>query len=245
MAKKILVYVLIGIGTVVGIALLLNVIMMFVVGGREVTVPDVRGLSLPDATAILGEQDLRIEVYGEEYNVEYPDSTVASQSPPAGRVVKQGRKILVTVSKGTEYQDVPYCIGKPVRTARIILERAGFTVGTVARVSQLRGYPDEVLSTEPLPGSRAVRGTLVGLLVNTGLPEARVILPDLTGLPFLATKMKLERLGLFVRESSMDDDFQPLRSRVVMHEPAAGFIVSRGDTVNLITASSGSGRRGL
>jgi serine/threonine-protein kinase len=245
MAKKILIYVLIGTATIVGIALLLNVIMMFVVGGRQVTVPDLRGLRQHDAMAVLSEQDLRLEIVGDEFNVEYPESTIAQQSPPPGKVVKQGRKIVATISKGTEYEDVAYCVGKPVRTAQILLEKSGFVVGTVARVSQLRGYPDEVLSTEPLPGTRAVRGTMINILVNGGPPEARVLLPDLREQSYLLVKMRLERLGLFVRESSMDDDFQPLRSRVIMHEPPAGFIVTRGDTVNLVTSSKRSTRRSL
>ena len=52
-----------------------------------------------------------------------------------------------------------------------------------------------------------------------------------------ARTMLIERLGLLVRESSMDEEFKPLRSRVVMHEPPAGFIVSQGDTISLITTA--------
>ena len=82
-----------------------------------------------------------------------------------------------------------------------------------------------------------MKGSLINILVNDGPPRARVLLPDLRNKAYLTVKMKLERLGLFVRESSMDDDFNPLRSRVVLHEPPAGFIVSRGDSVNLIISA--------
>ena len=105
------------------------------------------------------------------------------------------------------------------------------------------GYPEEVLSTEPPPGREVVKGTYVNILVNKGPREPRVLLPDLRGEVYLTVKMKLERLGLFVRETNLDDEFSPIRSRVVMQTPAPGFIVSRGDTVNLVvTLQAAKGR---
>ena len=237
MAKRILAYILIAIGTIVGIALLLNLVMTLVVGGRQVTVPDVRGLGEEDAIASLRQTGLKHEIGEDVFSVEYPESTVASQDPLPGAVVKQGRKVVLTMSLGGEFQDVPYCIGKPFRTARIVLERAGFVIGNVTRAPSLRGYPEEVLSTEPLPGTEVVKGGPINILVNAGPRPARVLLPDLKDEPYLTVKMRLERLGLFVRQTSVDDDFVPVRSRVVMHDPPAGYIVSRGDTITLIISS--------
>jgi serine/threonine-protein kinase len=235
--RRSLIYLLVIAGTIAGVALLFHVFMTLFVGGRQVTVPDVRGLAEADAVAMLEDSGLKYELLGEEFSVEYPDSTVSSQTPAAGQVVKQGRKIVVMISRGGEFRDVPYCVGKPLRTARIILERAGLIVGNVSRVPTSRGYPEEVLSTEPLPGSRVVRGTLVNILVNQGSRDARVLLPDLRGKSYLAVKMKLERLGLYPDASGLDDRVNAYRSRVVMHEPPAGHIVARGDTITLILAS--------
>jgi serine/threonine-protein kinase len=170
---------------------------------------------------------------------------VAEQNPLPGRVVKQGRKVLITMSKGGEFYDVPYCIGKPLRTARILIERAGFVVGSVARVPSLKGYREEVLSTEPLPGSSAVRGSLVNILVNHGAPDPRVILPDLKDRQYLPVKMRLERLGLLVKESNIDEEFNALRARVVLHRPPPGHVVSRGDTVLLVISSRTDEERSL
>jgi len=239
MLRRVLIYLAVGIGTIAGIALILNLAMSLFVGGRQVTVPDIRGLDSGAAIATLDGLGLRSELVDEHFSVEYPESTVADQNPLPGRIVKQGRKVLVTMSKGGEFYDVPYCIGKPLRTARIILERAGFVVGSVARVPLARGYPEEVLSTEPMPGSKAVRGSLVNILVNNGARDPRVILPDLRDHAYLPVKMRLERLGLFVKETSVDEEFNALRSRVVLQRPAAGFVVSRGDTVLLVISSRG------
>ncbi len=239
MRRKILIYLAVGAGTIVGIALLFNLFMTLLVGGRQITVPDVRGMPEDIAASVLGDEDLKYQIIGDEFSVEYPESTVSSQNPQPGQVVKQGRKIVLMMSRGGEFKDVPYCVGKPLRTARIILGKSGLLVGNVTRVSWRGGYPEEVLSTEPLPGTSVVRGTPVNILVNEGSRGDLLIMPDLRRQSYLGVKMKLERLGLFVQESSMDERFNPLRSRIVLHDPPVGHVVSRGDTVTLIISVPG------
>ncbi len=234
MGKKILIFLAVGAGTIVGIALLFHLFMTVLVGGRQITVPDIRGMTEDVAASALGDNSLKHQVIGDEFSIEYPESTVSSQNPQPGQVVKQGRKIVVMMSRGGEFKEVPYCVGKPLRTARIILGKNGLLVGSVARVSTRGGYPEEVLSTEPLPGSSMVRGSPVNILVNEGSKGPKLIIPDLRRRSYLGAKMKLERLGLFVQESSMDERFNPLRSKIVLHDPPMGHVVSRGDTVTLI-----------
>jgi beta-lactam-binding protein with PASTA domain len=245
MLKRLLTYLLIAIGTVAAVAVILNLAMSFLVGGRQVTVPDLRGLDERDAFQELDRMGLKGELVDEEFNMEYPESTVADQNPLPGRVVKQGRKVFVTMSRGGEFHEVPYCVGKPLRTAEIIVERAGFVVGSVARIHTRRGYPEEVLGSEPGPGKRAVRGSRVNILVNDGPADPKVILPDLKAHSYLAVKIALERLGLLVQETNIDKDFNPLRAKVVLQRPPAGFVVSRGDTVMLVISSRAEEERNL
>jgi serine/threonine-protein kinase len=245
MGKRILIYLAIALAAIVGIALLFNVLMTVFIGGRQVTVPDVRGLSEPDARITLGDLGLRYELTGDRFSVEYPESTIGSQDPSPGKIVKQGRKVLLTLSLGGEFQDVPSCIGKPLRTAKILLERAGFTVGAVARVASADSYPEEVLATEPVPGSEAIKGSLVRLLVSSGPRRPKVLMPDLRGKAFLKVKMKLERMGLFVTETTLDPEFVPVRSSVVSQVPPPGFVTSSGDTVNLIISARPKDRSNL
>ncbi len=239
MGKKVIVFLAVGAGTIVGIALLFNLFMTVLVGGRQITVPDIRGLREDVAASALGDNSLKYQVIGDEFSVEYPESTVSSQNPQPGQVVKQGRKIVVMMSRGGEFKEVPYCVGKPLRTARIILGKTGLLVGNVTRVPSRGGYPEEVLSTEPLPGTGVVRGSPVNILVNEGSKGPNLIIPDLRRQSYLGAKMKLERLGLFVQESSLDERFNPLRSRIVLHDPPMGHVVSRGDTVTLIISVPG------
>jgi serine/threonine-protein kinase len=135
-------------------------------------------------------------------------------------------------------------VGKPLRTARIILGKSGLLLGSISRVSTQEGYPEEVLSSEPLPGASVVRGSPVNLLVNEGSRGPNLIMPDMRGQSYLGAKMKLERMGFFVQESSLDERFNALRSRIVLHDPPMGHVVSRGDTVTLIISVPGEDEGG-
>lgn len=236
--KKLLKYILIGVAVIGGTAVVLNFAMLLLVSGREVTVPDIRGLYEAEAREVLSDLGLKLEFRMEAFTIEYPESTVAEQDPLPGKVVKRGRKVWVAISLGGEFQDVPYCLGKTVRAARIDLERSGMEVGAVSRVASARTFPEEVIASEPLPGVPVVRGSRVNLLVSTGPRASRVLLPDLRRKSAVRVKLSLERLGLYVKQSSLDDDFNPLRSYVVMHRPTRGAVVARGDTVTLFVSSS-------
>jgi len=236
--KKLLKYFLIAAAIIAGGAVAINFGMLLVVSGRQVTVPDVRGLTEAEATEVLEDENLRYEFRMDAYSIEYPESTVAEQEPPAGRVVKRGRKVRVTLSLGGEFLDVPYCLGKAARAARITLERAGLEVGAVSRVASSRSYPEEVIGTEPQPGMPVVKGSRVNLLVSTGPAARRVLLPDFRRKSSVGVKLRLERLGIYVKQSSLDEDFNPLRSYVVLHKPPRGAVVARGDTVTLFVSSS-------
>ena len=129
---------------------------------------------------------------------------------------------------------------------RTFFEVYGPLVYAMARHAGLKELEaEEVLSTEPVPGSSAVRGSLVNILVNDGKPDPKVILPDLSDHAYLPVKMRLERLGLFVKETSIDEEFNALRSRVVLQRPAAGFVVTKGDTVLIVISARNEEERSL
>jgi beta-lactam-binding protein with PASTA domain len=245
MVRRLLTYLAIFAAAILGVALLINFVMSVFVGGRQVDVPDVRGLSQKDAVAALDKSGLESECLGQEYSIDYPDSAVMIQDPPSGRTVKQGRKVFLTLSSGPELRDIPYCSGKTLRTAELFIERAGFTVGTVARVTRADTYADEVLATNPPAGTSGVSGTVVNILASNGPPRTKYILPDLKGKTYFVVRIQLERVGLAVRQAGDEADFGSLETKVLMQEPPPGFIVARGDTITLSVSPGRRGRIGI
>lgn len=238
MIRKVLTYLAIFAASLVGVALLINFVMAIIVGGRNVDVPDVRGLSQGAAAEALEEVGLKWGLVAGEYSLDYPESTVVIQEPPAGRTVKQGRKVFIALSEGPEFSEVPFCQGKSLRAAELFIERAGLTVGMVAETTSPGTHADEVLATDPPAGGGAVRGGAVNLLVSKGPPASRYLVPDLTGRSYVAARIQIERLGMVVRESGDEREFLRPGARIASQDPPPGFIVARGDTIAL-TASAG------
>ena len=66
--------------------------------GEEIKVPNIEGMGIEKARAMLEEQGLLIVVTDSGYNKRMPADCVLSQSPGAGLMVKSGHTIYVIVN---------------------------------------------------------------------------------------------------------------------------------------------------
>jgi len=128
-------------------------------GAEPVAVPNVVGLAVAEAKAMLSDAKLGNNVT-DKFNETVPVGAVVSQDPPNGTADKRSVVQLV-VSKGPPLVDVPGVVGKPVAEAQQILAAAGLT----NTVSQLPGGPGMVLNQSPGGGDRAPKGSAVTLYV--------------------------------------------------------------------------------
>lgn len=164
----------------------------------EVTVPELRPLSLDAATATVAPLDLRLEVVDRRHDPAVASGGVLQQDPPAGAAVRRGRKIKLVVSLGGRVLEVPDLIGRPDRTAEIELTRAGFAAGDEARVHSTAAGTGRVIAQVPAPGSPTVPSARVHRLISRGAREAVWVMPDLTGLSRTAAERWIETCGLRV-----------------------------------------------
>lgn len=163
--------------------LVVNLVLMpsFTRQGSETPVPEVTGLSEREAERVLASEDLRLSKVSEQWSADIPRGFIAAQDPPAGGMVKRGRRISVVVSLGAQGTSVPVLDGTSERQAGIQLESAGLRRGKVARVYTDEIGKDLVIASDP-PGETIVeQETVVDLLVSLGPPPRGFVLPDLTG----------------------------------------------------------------
>ncbi|HEY7858681.1 MAG TPA: Stk1 family PASTA domain-containing Ser/Thr kinase [Candidatus Nanopelagicales bacterium] len=140
-------------------------------GKAQVPVPDLTNLtSVADATQKLIDSQL---VLGKVSQVgsEQAAGTVISQNPPALTVVAVGTAIDITVSNGKV--TVPKVVGESQAQAQSDLVNAGFQVGVVTQEDGTVPA-GQVLAQTPLPGTAAVKGTLVTITVATAPPPPPV-----------------------------------------------------------------------
>ncbi len=220
--------------------------VLFVVGGylgvqwalsaEEFEVPDVKGMELTEATALLAAQGLIVEVDGQTLtdNV-VPEGSVLRQNPLAGTAIKRQRGIRLTLSSGPPRRELPMVVGNALQRAQIALQQKSLEVEYVARVHSREFAKDRVigqqLSSTELPEGASVP---VRLLVSLGAPPRKYVMPDLTYLDANEIGPQLVRYGFNVQRlpSATSAPGRP-PTTIIRTEPSQGFPVEQGGVIKL------------
>lgn len=134
----------------------------------EVKVPEVTGMEIKEAYAVIEKAGLSLQVHESRYDKKVKKRTVLSQDPAGGKSVREGRTILVVVSLGPELMDVPKVTGESLRTAKIALSNSKLRLGKVTFEEAAYGQDEEVIKQNPSAGKEVPRGEKVHLTVRRG-----------------------------------------------------------------------------
>ena len=214
-------------------------------GPSTVEVPNVVGLSAVQALVRLQSANLK----GRNVQIQsvQPKGRVIRQAPAAGREAKKDSTVVLTVSKGSKPVTVPPVTGLTEAAATATLSRLGLRL-SVSRISspQPKGI---VVSQQPIAGSRAQKGSIVGLNVSRGPSTTTptttstatgMVVPKVVGLSQRDALARLESAGFEV-DSSPAASSRP-RGTVVSQQPLGGTRAAAGSRVRLQVAL-GSGQR--
>lgn len=128
--------------------------------GEFVEVPQLKGKTLDVVQIEIDDNDLNLVVQDSaNYNPKYPKYSVIDQQPEAGSLVKENRKIYLTLNpSGYKKVAIPSIIRKTLRQARPTLEALGFKVGTITYVNDIG--KDEVIALK-YKGKTLEAGTML------------------------------------------------------------------------------------
>ncbi len=235
-----------------GLSIFIGLIILFAIalGGtlgvlsltnpNEVDMPNVIGLSQEEAKQEIENAKLVFEVGKEEYNADVPEGYVISQkaesdlgdytTEPGEKKVKEGSKILVSISKGQEKTTVPNVEGKEKEEAIKLLEDAKLEVEVIEETSRTveEGY---VISQETEPDTEAFAGDTVKIHVSTGTGIKQVTVVSVIGQDEATARSTLEGLGLKVNVTYTDSTTD--NGKVTKQSVAEGKVVDEGTTVTL------------
>lgn len=172
--------------------------MHFAIHGAEVTIPDFRGMTVPEAThkaVLLG---VNLSVDNRFYSAEVPVDRVLSQSPVPGTVVRREWHVRITESLGPQRVSIPNVVGQEERLATIQIRRLGLDIGTLAHLPTENAAPGTVIAQNPPPDAAGVERPTVSLLI-AGPPasvQTGVVMPDLTGQTATAASYAITHAGL-------------------------------------------------
>ena len=112
--------------------------MRIAIHGREVTMPNLVGKNVTEATSLLRSRGLVLRVADRVYS-ELPINVVVRQTPLSGLLMKESQQAHVVLSLGQRQLQIPLLEGNSLRASRIELLRAGLQVDEPARVGEPLG----------------------------------------------------------------------------------------------------------
>lgn len=171
-----------------GLALLTIIVLSFLTlqwlkfstnHGEFVEVPELTGKSLDVVEMEIKDKDLQMVVQDSaNYNPDYPKYSVIEQSPEAGSLVKENRKIyLILNPSGYRKIGVPNIIRRTFRQAKPTLEALGFQVGNITYANDIG--KDEVLELKYkgetiTPGTLLEKTSRIDLVLGNGSRSSQI-----------------------------------------------------------------------
>lgn len=223
---------------VFGVLFVDMIVMPNVVGVNRdvVTVPSVTGLPFEDAREKFFKAGLLTETRNREYDDSIPPDAVISQSPEAASRVKKGRKIAVVVSKGKEIGIIPDVRNISERQARILMKKAGFTIGNVRKMYSEEKAVDIVIDAFPKSGTTTSREIEVELYLSKGPKPTHAEVPNLVGESLKNAKTLVTESGLLLGKVSYQNNPSLLPGTIISQSSAPGSQVPLESKLDLVVS---------
>src|SRR6202790_4704253 len=154
--------------------------MRIAIHGREVTMPNLVGKNVSEASQMLQSRGLVLRVADRIYS-DQPINVVVRQTPTSGLLMKVSQQAHVVLSLGQRQLQIPLLEGNSLRASRIELLRAGLPVGEVSAVTMPEKPIDEVVIQTPRPGAGSATPR-VDVLVSQGPQDFAYGLPLFIGM---------------------------------------------------------------
>jgi eukaryotic-like serine/threonine-protein kinase len=208
--------------------------MRIAIHGREVTMPNLVGKNVAEASKMLSSKGLLLRVADHIYS-ELPINVVVRQAPPPGMLMKQSQQAHVVLSLGQRQLRIPLLEGNTLRASRIELLRSGLQVGEVSAISMPDSPADTVVVQSPRPGAGAATPR-VDVLISQGRRESAFVMPRLIGLTESDAQHRLDVAGLR-RKVNYVTAPQWAHAAVIDQSPAVGQRLSTTALIELTVAN--------
>ena len=209
---------------------------LYVKHGKDVVLPNVVGKPFQEAQKALTQQGFRVILDKETYSSDYPAGTVTFQNPFPESVVKKGRRVYLTVSKGERRVVVPKLTGGSERDAELKLRRLGLRVGK--KNYEFSSYfPKGVVTGQSVPeGDTLQVGQSVDFTVSLGDVPEHFIVPNLVGKSLSEATYILLHAGLKVGTVTSEVNNDLLPDTVIRQSVPAGTEVEMGQAIDLVVS---------
>ena len=185
--------------------------------------------------------DLKIDLRNvkEEFSDDFEEGYIMDQSPRAGDMVKKGRKVTLTVSKGKEEIKMPDLVDMPESAAMSALQDLNLGLKITMKDESSKDIRQgSIVRTEPKAEEKLEKGQEIILYVSLGENK----MPSLKGDTEANARARLNALNIGVHiEVLYDTNDEYDKDRVYRTAPEAGEQIEPGEQIFLYV-SKGSGK---
>ncbi len=208
--------------------------MRIAIHGREVTMPNLIGKNVSEASQMLQSRGLVLRVADRMYS-DQPINVVVRQTPTSGLLMKVSQQAHVVLSLGQRQLQIPLLEGNSLRASRIELLRAGLQIGEVTGITMPAPQADTVVIQNPKPGVGAATPR-VDVLVSQGPREIAYVMPHLVGLNETEAQHRLDIAQLRRRVNYVTAPQWP-HGAVIDQSPLGGARVPASTVIELTVAN--------
>lgn len=208
-------------------------------GKAQVTVPDILGMTVEEATETLNKKGLGLSIAERAYSDKYEKGEIMEQKTAANKKVDKNTEIQVVVSNGEEILTVavPDVSGQSESAAQKTLEDANLVVDSESK------YDDhieagKVISTDPAAGMEVKEGTHVKMYVSMGVEKVEV--PQITGITSEEAQAALAAVGLIGGSVTEEYSEEYDAGYVISQGKSAGSKLEKGSAVDYVVSKGSS-----
>jgi beta-lactam-binding protein with PASTA domain len=205
--------------------------MRLAIKTRDVAVPQLMGMTVNDASAMLAEAGLSLKVEeARKVDPKVPAGQILAQEPSSGLRTRRQRSIRVWLSAGPRSTIVPSLVGESERTAQMRVTQLGFTSGPPAEIRSADYAAGSVVAQNPPAKSKS---DSIALLVNRGERGATYVMPDIIGVNGSRAADLLRGRGFRVAVVG-DHPYPGVPGGTVLRQsPQAGFQIAPGEAISI------------
>jgi len=209
---------------------------------ETIRVPDFRGKSISNALTEIISAELVLGDTTSRIGPKDLQGLVASQSPRPNASVKVGRRIYLTLYRGSAPDvAIPDVTEESLRNARLTLTAVGLVVRYERPDTIPSPFPDMVTRILPGAGTLVPRGDSVTVWYGLGLNQTRLVeVPDVVGLRYEDAEGMLRPLFFWPTLLGLTEDSEnPL---IMRQSPGPGEMLPAGSTLRLFATADSLGQ---
>lgn len=235
--------IIIGIVAVAILALFGILFVSGVIGGgsKEVTVPDVKGMSYSEAKEVLEAKGLKIEKADEPIaSQKIEKGKIVSQTPSKNSKVKKGRTVRVILSAGNTELKVPDLKGLSYKEAKTLLSEMGLQISKGDEVDSDSVAEGLIASQYPSAKTKVDKGDIITVNISKGKKDA--VIPKLVGTTFTSesdVSDTLSKYGYKLGKVSYEESYET-PGTIIKQSPDAGTTAEKNTTVDIVISKAKS-----